>query len=76
MPYNNSYTACKHHYKKVDLNLSVIVERMLQFDFEKHYRSFEMVSDYIKGKQVEDFILGGTMVGYAGQFVDVGEMIQ
>ena len=75
MPYNNSYTAYELRGKRKDLNSSVVAEEMLQSDFEKRARIFEMVSNYVKAKPVENFKPGETWIRYAGRVFDDEEYV-
>ena len=48
---------------------------MLKSDLEKRARIFEMVSDYVKAKPVENFVPGETWIRYAGRVFDAEEYV-
>ena len=48
---------------------------MSQSDLEKRARIFEMVSDYIRDKEVEHFVPGETWIRYAGRVFDTEEYV-
>ena len=48
---------------------------MEQIDIDKRSRIFELVSDYVKSKPAEDFVLGKTWIRYAGRVFDTEEYL-